>query len=144
MSSVDAGIICVTQHVIWEESDCFWVTPGGFTPSRRYRALQSAWQCAVGGWPPEVRRQKVHVCAVLSMYVRVGLHPAITWGSLQLLPPPTTTVLPLTPRLPLPICADEFNPFVPKLEKSVSGSSSSRDRLLLTVTMLLLAAVFIS
>ncbi|TNN02612.1 hypothetical protein fugu_010099 [Takifugu bimaculatus] len=39
---------------------------------------------------------------------------------------------------------DEFNPFVPKLEKSVSGSSSSRDRLLLTVTMLLLAAVFIS
>uniref|UniRef100_A0A3Q3VZP4 Ephrin RBD domain-containing protein n=1 Tax=Mola mola TaxID=94237 RepID=A0A3Q3VZP4_MOLML len=41
-------------------------------------------------------------------------------------------------------CADEFNPFVPKLEKSVSGSSPSRDRLLLTVTMLLLAALFIS
>ncbi|XP_029308317.1 ephrin-A3b isoform X2 [Cottoperca gobio] len=39
---------------------------------------------------------------------------------------------------------DEFNPFVPKLEKSVSGSSPSRDRLLLTVTMLLLAALFIS
>uniref|UniRef100_H3DLU9 Ephrin RBD domain-containing protein n=1 Tax=Tetraodon nigroviridis TaxID=99883 RepID=H3DLU9_TETNG len=39
---------------------------------------------------------------------------------------------------------DEFNPFVPKLEKSVSGSSSSRDRLLLTVTMLLLAALCIS
>ncbi|GLD63677.1 ephrin-A3b [Lates japonicus] len=39
---------------------------------------------------------------------------------------------------------DEFNPFVPKLEKSVSGSSPSRDRLLLTVTMLLLAVLFIS
>ncbi|XP_078109013.1 ephrin-A3-like isoform X2 [Sander vitreus] len=39
---------------------------------------------------------------------------------------------------------DEFNPFVPKLEKSVSGSSPTRDRLLLTVTMLLLAALFIS
>lgn len=39
---------------------------------------------------------------------------------------------------------DEFNPFVPKLEKSVSGSSPSRDRLLLTVTMLLLAALLIS
>ncbi|TNN78011.1 hypothetical protein EYF80_011765 [Liparis tanakae] len=34
---------------------------------------------------------------------------------------------------------DEFNPFVPKLEKSVSGSSPSRDRLLLTVMMLFLA-----
>lgn len=50
----------------------------------------------------------------------------------------------LTPFLPLSVCTDEFNPFVPKLEKSVSGSSSSRDRLLLTVTMLLLAALFIS
>ncbi|XP_007556160.1 ephrin-A3b [Poecilia latipinna] len=39
---------------------------------------------------------------------------------------------------------DEYNPFVPKLEKSVSGSSPSRDRLLLTVTMLFLAALFIS
>ncbi|KAG7234186.1 hypothetical protein INR49_005505 [Caranx melampygus] len=39
---------------------------------------------------------------------------------------------------------DDFNPFVPKLEKSVSGSSPSRDRLLLTVTMLLLAVHFIS
>lgn len=44
----------------------------------------------------------------------------------------------------LPVCSDEINPFVPKLEKSVSGSSPSRDRLLLTVTMLLLAALFIS
>ncbi|XP_037640561.1 ephrin-A3b isoform X1 [Sebastes umbrosus] len=39
---------------------------------------------------------------------------------------------------------DDYNPFVPKLEKSVSGSSPSRDRLLLTVTMLFLAALFIS
>lgn len=39
---------------------------------------------------------------------------------------------------------DDYNTFVPKLEKSVSGSSPSRDRLLLTVTMLLLAALFIS
>ncbi|XP_061633637.1 ephrin-A3b isoform X2 [Phyllopteryx taeniolatus] len=39
---------------------------------------------------------------------------------------------------------DEFNPSVPKLEKSVSGSSPSRDRLLLTITMLLLATLFIS
>nr|XP_057902937.1 ephrin-A3 isoform X1 [Doryrhamphus excisus] len=33
---------------------------------------------------------------------------------------------------------DEFNPEVPKLEKSVSGSSPSRDRLLLTVAAMLL------
>ncbi|XP_029299481.1 ephrin-A3 isoform X1 [Cottoperca gobio] len=39
---------------------------------------------------------------------------------------------------------DEFNPEVPKLEKSVSGSSPSRDRLLLTVAMLLLSAVLLS
>ncbi|XP_023264704.1 ephrin-A3-like isoform X2 [Seriola lalandi dorsalis] len=49
-------------------------------------------------------------------------------------------------RLRVYVCCstDEFNPFVPKLEKSVSGSSPSRDRLLLTVTMLLLAVHFIS
>ncbi|XP_051926193.1 ephrin-A3-like [Hippocampus zosterae] len=35
---------------------------------------------------------------------------------------------------------DEFNPKVPKLEKSVSGSSPSRDRLLLTVAAMLLAS----
>ncbi|XP_077447516.1 ephrin-A3-like isoform X1 [Stigmatopora argus] len=40
---------------------------------------------------------------------------------------------------------DEFNPEVPKLEKSVSGSSPSRDRLLLTVAATLLAgAPFLS
>ncbi|XP_018540602.1 ephrin-A3 [Lates calcarifer] len=39
---------------------------------------------------------------------------------------------------------DEFNPEVPKLEKSVSGSSPSRDRLLLTVAMLLVSAVLLS
>ncbi|XP_062846150.1 ephrin-A3 [Trichomycterus rosablanca] len=39
---------------------------------------------------------------------------------------------------------DEFNPNIPKLEKSVSGSSPSRDRLLITVATLLLAALFIS
>ncbi|KAK1805380.1 hypothetical protein P4O66_019696 [Electrophorus voltai] len=39
---------------------------------------------------------------------------------------------------------DEFNPKIPKLEKSVSGSSPSRDRLLITVAMLLLAALLIS
>lgn len=46
--------------------------------------------------------------------------------------------------LSLPFSSDEFNPEVPKLEKSVSGSSPSRDRLLLTVAMLLLSAVLLS
>lgn len=50
------------------------------------------------------------------------------------------------PPLSLSLCSytDELKPFVPKLEKSVSGSSPSRDRLLLTVMMLLLAALLIS
>uniref|UniRef100_A0A3P8VE86 Ephrin-A3a n=1 Tax=Cynoglossus semilaevis TaxID=244447 RepID=A0A3P8VE86_CYNSE len=39
---------------------------------------------------------------------------------------------------------DEFNPEVPKLEKSVSGSSPTRDRLLLTVAMLLVSIVLLS
>uniref|UniRef100_A0A8C4FAD7 Ephrin-A3a n=1 Tax=Dicentrarchus labrax TaxID=13489 RepID=A0A8C4FAD7_DICLA len=39
---------------------------------------------------------------------------------------------------------DEFNPEVPKLEKSVSGSSPSRDRLLLTVAMMLVSGIFLS
>ncbi|KAK3525163.1 hypothetical protein QTP86_019543 [Hemibagrus guttatus] len=39
---------------------------------------------------------------------------------------------------------DEFNNNIPKLEKSVSGSSPSRDRLLMTVVMLLLGALLIS
>ncbi|XP_062342491.1 ephrin-A3 [Osmerus eperlanus] len=39
---------------------------------------------------------------------------------------------------------DEFNPEVPKLEKSVSGSSPSRDRLLLTVATLLISAYLVS
>ncbi|XP_028819726.1 ephrin-A3 isoform X1 [Denticeps clupeoides] len=39
---------------------------------------------------------------------------------------------------------DEFNPEIPKLEKSVSGSSPSRDRLLLTVATLLLTALLVS
>ncbi|XP_028834461.1 ephrin-A3b isoform X2 [Denticeps clupeoides] len=39
---------------------------------------------------------------------------------------------------------DEYNPEVPKLEKSVSGSSPSRDRLLLTVAIMFLAALSIS
>ncbi|XP_019957973.2 ephrin-A3 isoform X1 [Paralichthys olivaceus] len=39
---------------------------------------------------------------------------------------------------------DEFNPEVPKLEKSVSGSSQSRDRLLLTMAMLLVSSVLLS
>ncbi|KAK7886407.1 hypothetical protein WMY93_026028 [Mugilogobius chulae] len=49
-------------------------------------------------------------------------------------------------RLRVYVCCstDDYNTFVPKLEKSVSGSSPSRDRLLLTVTMLLLAALFVS
>ncbi|KAK5862270.1 hypothetical protein PBY51_017682 [Eleginops maclovinus] len=58
-------------------------------------------------------------------------------------PEPTEPDYTLRPGLKLDDI-DEFNPFVPKLEKSVSGSSPSRDRLLLTVTMLLLAALFIS
>lgn len=39
---------------------------------------------------------------------------------------------------------DEFNPEVPKLEKSVSGSSPSHDRLLLSVAMLIVSAVLLS
>ncbi|KAA0710127.1 Ephrin-A3 EFL-2 EHK1 ligand [Triplophysa tibetana] len=39
---------------------------------------------------------------------------------------------------------DEFNPEIPKLEKSVSGSSPSGDRLLITVATLLLAALLVS
>ncbi|KAG5270859.1 hypothetical protein AALO_G00173120 [Alosa alosa] len=39
---------------------------------------------------------------------------------------------------------DEYNPEVPKLEKSVSGSSPSRDQLLLTVATLFLAALSVS
>ncbi|XP_052371082.1 ephrin-A3-like [Oncorhynchus keta] len=39
---------------------------------------------------------------------------------------------------------DDFNPEIPKLEKSVSGSSPSRDRLLITIATLLLAAITIS
>ena len=42
------------------------------------------------------------------------------------------------------LSADEFNPEVPKLEKSVSGSSPSRDRLLLTLAMLLMSALLLS
>ncbi|MED6249172.1 hypothetical protein ATANTOWER_010364 [Ataeniobius toweri] len=38
----------------------------------------------------------------------------------------------------------EFNPEVPKLEKSVSGSSPSRDRLLLTVATVLMSAILLS
>ncbi|KAK5922271.1 hypothetical protein CgunFtcFv8_019548 [Champsocephalus gunnari] len=58
-------------------------------------------------------------------------------------PEPTEPDYTLRPGLKLED-SDEYNPFIPKLEKSVSGSSPSRDRLLLTVTMLLLAALFIS
>ncbi|XP_047216478.1 ephrin-A3b isoform X2 [Girardinichthys multiradiatus] len=58
-------------------------------------------------------------------------------------PEPTEPDYTLSPGLKIDDI-DEFNPFVPKLEKSVSGSSPSRDRLLLTVTMLFLAALFIS
>uniref|UniRef100_A0A3Q2QK46 Ephrin-A3a n=1 Tax=Fundulus heteroclitus TaxID=8078 RepID=A0A3Q2QK46_FUNHE len=41
-------------------------------------------------------------------------------------------------------CSTEFNPEVPKLEKSVSGSSPSRDRLLFTVATMLVSAVLLS
>lgn len=39
---------------------------------------------------------------------------------------------------------DEFNQNIPKLEKSVSGGSPSRDRLLMTIVMLLLGALLVS
>ncbi|CAL8396957.1 unnamed protein product, partial [Gadus morhua 'NCC'] len=39
---------------------------------------------------------------------------------------------------------DEFNPEVPKLEKSVSGSSPSRDRLLITLAALLASSMLLS
>ncbi|CAB1351263.1 unnamed protein product [Coregonus sp. 'balchen'] len=49
-------------------------------------------------------------------------------------------------RLRVYVCCstDEFNPEIPKLEKSVSGSSPSRDRLLLTVATLLISALLVS
>uniref|UniRef100_A0A8C7NAY1 Ephrin RBD domain-containing protein n=1 Tax=Oncorhynchus kisutch TaxID=8019 RepID=A0A8C7NAY1_ONCKI len=49
-------------------------------------------------------------------------------------------------RLRVYVCCstDDFNPEIPKLEKSVSGSSPSRDRLLITIATLLLAAITIS
>uniref|UniRef100_A0A8B9LZG8 Ephrin-A3a n=1 Tax=Astyanax mexicanus TaxID=7994 RepID=A0A8B9LZG8_ASTMX len=40
--------------------------------------------------------------------------------------------------------SDEFNPKIPKLEKSISGSSPSRDQLLITIATLLLATLLIS
>uniref|UniRef100_W5LKE0 Ephrin A3 n=1 Tax=Astyanax mexicanus TaxID=7994 RepID=W5LKE0_ASTMX len=42
------------------------------------------------------------------------------------------------------IYSDEFNPKIPKLEKSISGSSPSRDQLLITIATLLLATLLIS
>ncbi|XP_028317767.1 ephrin-A3-like [Gouania willdenowi] len=48
------------------------------------------------------------------------------------------------PNIKIHNIADEFNPEVPKLEKSVSGSSPSRDRLLLTMAMLLVSIVLLS
>ncbi|KAJ8379434.1 hypothetical protein SKAU_G00002120 [Synaphobranchus kaupii] len=49
-------------------------------------------------------------------------------------------------RLRVYVCcsANEFNPEIPKLEKSISGSSPSHDRLLLTVAALFLAALSVS
>lgn len=126
--------ICVTEHVTWEESERFpghtwWIhtcpliRPGDARQADEGHAQRREAEGARAGL----------FCSALARQ----LPPAvlITWGR---------RIPPLTHFLPLPTCADEFNPFVPKLEKSVSGSSSSRDRLLLTVTMLLLAAVFIS
>lgn len=48
------------------------------------------------------------------------------------------------PPLSFPPLPDEFNPEVPKLEKSVSGSSPSRERLLLTAAMLIISADLLS
>lgn len=45
---------------------------------------------------------------------------------------------------PTPHPPDEFNPEVPKLEKSVSGSSPSHDRVLLSVAALLVSFVLLS
>lgn len=43
-----------------------------------------------------------------------------------------------------PPIPDVFNPEVPKLEKSVSGSSPSHDRVLLSVATLLVSFVLLS
>ncbi|KAM6975063.1 ephrin-A3 [Tautogolabrus adspersus] len=78
-----------------------------------------------------------HSCLRLRVYVCCSTVSQADDDSSQT--PPDYTVRPN-----LKIHIDEFNPEVPKLEKSVSGSSPSRDRLLLTVAMLLVSAVLLS
>uniref|UniRef100_A0A8C8E2K6 Ephrin-A3a n=1 Tax=Oryzias sinensis TaxID=183150 RepID=A0A8C8E2K6_9TELE len=82
-----------------------------------------------------------HSCLRLRVYVCCSTGESST-------PPPSSFLhlqpLPLFSRFPSVLPSDEFNPEVPKLEKSVSGSSPSRDRLLLTVAVLLASGLLLS
>ncbi|KAM9383956.1 ephrin-A3 [Pholidichthys leucotaenia] len=79
-----------------------------------------------------------HTCLRLRVFVCCPNESRVYDDSSQ-----TSTVYPVRPNIKIHNI-DEFNPEAPKLEKSVSGSSPSRDRLLLTVAMLLLSAVLLS
>ncbi|XP_026105010.1 ephrin-A3-like [Carassius auratus] len=59
-------------------------------------------------------------------------------------PQPTEPDYTLRPNIKIDDLDDYDNPEVPKLEKSISGSSPSRDRLLLTVASLFLIALSVS
>ncbi|KAG9355323.1 hypothetical protein JZ751_000161 [Albula glossodonta] len=65
-------------------------------------------------------------------------HPGGSTGARVIARPKTAALLRLAG------VSDEFNPEIPKLEKSISGSSPSHDRLLLTVAGLFLAALSVS
>ncbi|ROL47879.1 Ephrin-A3 [Anabarilius grahami] len=59
-------------------------------------------------------------------------------------PQPTEPDYTLRPNIKIDDLDDYDNPEVPKLEKSISGSSPSRDRLLLTVASLFFIALSVS
>ncbi|XP_023661945.1 ephrin-A3b isoform X1 [Paramormyrops kingsleyae] len=75
-------------------------------------------------------RLRVYVCCASTTDVDNNIHP-------------TQADYTLRPNIKIHDI-DEFSPEVPKLEKSISGSSPSRDRLLLTVASLFLAILFVS
>uniref|UniRef100_A0A3B3ZA05 Ephrin RBD domain-containing protein n=1 Tax=Periophthalmus magnuspinnatus TaxID=409849 RepID=A0A3B3ZA05_9GOBI len=72
-----------------------------------------------------------HSCLRLRVYVCLSI--SICFSMLLTTLAPTSS-----------LSTDEYNPEVPKLEKSVSGSSPSRDRLLLTMATLLVSSLLLS
>ncbi|KAI1901509.1 hypothetical protein AGOR_G00035160 [Albula goreensis] len=75
-------------------------------------------------------RLRVYVCCATTSHIVDDSHP-------------TPSDYTLRPNIKIHNI-DEFNPEIPKLEKSISGSSPSHDRLLLTVAGLFLAALSVS